>query len=423
MPIKGVLRPLAKLTGWQIFIEPGLTNVVYAKFKKRRPHEVLPFIFPSDLNYALVTSTDQADSSTNRTTVSAKVRLLVFCKDRSKATEVIAEPEIDLASPIPNELIVILKKGSKLTPQEIADRIGAQVVAVSKDGASIRFRFADGDALERGKEILSEMLKKEDISDILNNYYMISPENAKAYAANGGLSLPQKITALPGDSTTIAMVDSGLHLNGISYEDLLLEAVNFTGKEFPLTDEPTHLDSMLGSSVYLMQQSGYDAVNINFLPLIVTDESGTGDMFSVAQAILYAAEAGIKVINVPLAGSVSSPILADATQYAISKGAVIYAATGNEPTGQVTYPAGYAGVNGVTALESGHIAPYANNGDFADVAIAGTGVFCLDNNFYMTTGTSVSTTYASTLTALQIENANKTAAQAQEYILQKFDNK
>lgn len=404
-PLRNVLRQLGTVTGWRIFVEPGLIHPINAKFKNLPAYEALPLIF-GNLNYALV-----SDGKNGQ-------RLLVFQKDQKMATEYVRP---DLSLPIPNELLVILKKGSRMTPEEIAKLIGGKVVAVSKDGKTIRFRFEDEEGVAKAKEILAKLLDT-DIDSLENNYYMISPEAALALAQKGGLSLPKNITALPGDSTIIAMIDSGLHLDGINYADVLLEAVNFTGETYQLSSTPTHLDSMLGSSIFFLQSSGYDSLNISYLPLIVTDESGTGDMFSVAQAILYASEAGVEVINIPLSGDVSSPILASAIQTAVDNGAVIYAATGNEPTGQVTYPAGYAGVNGVTALENGSIASYANNGSFADVAIAGTGIFCLDDSFYMTTGTSVSTTYASTLTALQMEDGGKTAKEAETAVLQKFGN-
>jgi hypothetical protein len=270
------------------------------------------------------------------------------------------------------------------------------------------------------KEALAKLLKT-DVDSIQDNYYVVSPEAALAIAS-GGLSVPKNITALPGDATTIAMIDSALHLDGINYADVLLDTIYFTADANQgLSSFPSHADSMLGSSITFLQSSGYDQLDIRYLPLVVTDASGTGDAFSVAQAVLYASNAGVPVINIPLCGDVYSPYLAEAINVASSNGAIILAATGNEPTNQPTYPASYNGVIGVTALENGSIAPYANEKG-ADAAVAGTALFYYNGSWYLTSGTSVSTTYASTLTALEVQTG-KSASEAAESLLNKFPYK
>lgn len=403
-PLRTVLRQLSTVTGWRIFVEPGLSRNISAKFKNLPSHEALPLILGS-LNYALV-----SDGKNGQ-------RLLVFQKDQKAATEFVRP---DLSKPIPNELIVVLKKGSKLTPEEIAKLIGGKVLSVSKDGTAIRFSFESEEAVAEAKEALAKLLKT-DVDSIQDNYYVVSPEAALAIAS-GGLSVPKNITALPGDATTIAMIDSALHLDGINYADVLLDTIYFTADANQgLSSFPSHADSMLGSSITFLQSSGYDQLDIRYLPLVVTDASGTGDAFSVAQAVLYASNAGVPVINIPLCGNVYSPYLAEAINVASSNGAIILAATGNEPTNQPTYPASYNGVIGVTALENGSIAPYANEKG-ADAAVAGTALFYYNGSWYLTSGTSVSTTYASTLTALEVQTG-KSASEAAESLLNKFPYK
>ncbi|MBO4715257.1 MAG: S8 family serine peptidase [Verrucomicrobia bacterium] len=407
-PLKTVLRQLATVTGWKVFMEPGLTRTVSAKFKDLPSHESLPLLFGS-LNYALVSDGTHGQ------------RLLVFQKDQKDATEFIRP---DLSQPIPNELVVVLKKGSKLTPQEIAQLIGGKVGAVSKDGMAIRFIFEDEEGVARAKEILAKLMES-DVDSLQNNYYMISPETAKAFVSQG-LAIPRKVTAVSGEKTTIALIDSAPHLDGINYSDVLLTPVDFTGeytKSYNLSTGPTHVDSMLGSSLFWLQNSGYDALDFNYLPLIAIGSEGYGDAFSVAEAVNYANAAGVDVINISLSGDGYSPYLNDAIQGALANGRTIAAAAGNEPTGQITYPAGYKGVVGVTALERGQIAPYANYGNFVDAATAGTGLFYFDDSWYLTTGTSVSTIYFSTLVAAEMAATGKSAAEAQSSVLKKFGYK
>lgn len=406
-PIKNVLRQLSTVTGWRIFMEPGLSYTVDSKFKNLPPHEALPLIFGTR-NYALV-----SDGKNGQ-------RLLVFVKNQDAATESIRP---DLSEPIPNELILILKKGSKLTPQEIAQLIGGKILAISKSGNAIRFSFEDKEAVAKAKEILAKLIESNTIDSIQNNYYMISPEAALGVVASG-LKIPREVTLTPGTGTTIAMIDSAPHTEDVYYSDVLMDPVYFIDpKNAPLSSDPTHADSLLGSSLYWLHNSGYDSLDFNYLPLVVLDSSGNGDSFSVAEAVLYADAAGVDVINLSLSGDGYSPYLADAIRTAINNGKIVTAAAGNEPTGQVTYPAGYEGVIGVTALENGQIASYANQGNFVDAAVAGTGLFYFDESWFLSTGTSISTIYLSSMVAAEMSAGGKTAEQALSSILSKFGYK
>src|SRR5262245_22550767 len=68
-----VLQRVATATGWQIFIDPQITNSVVTKFQNRSPGEALPRLL-GDLNFALVPETNSLP------------RLLVFRNSRSDAT-------------------------------------------------------------------------------------------------------------------------------------------------------------------------------------------------------------------------------------------------------------------------------------------------------------------------------------------------
>jgi serine protease len=98
------------------------------------------------------------------------------------------------------------------------------------------------------------------------------------------------------------------------------------------------------------------------------------------QAIRYAADNGAKVINLSLGGPNASPAERDALQYAVSKGAFVSIAAGNEaedgnPTG---YPAGFAAdIDGVMAVgavnRSLARASYSSFGSYVEIAAPGGG--------------------------------------------------
>lgn len=71
---------------------------------------------------------------------------------------------------------------------------------------------------------------------------------------------------------------------------------------------------------------------------------------SVSRGIRYAADSGAQIINISLGSIKESAQLTGAVRYALGRGSLIFAATGNKGTGSVRYPAGTPGVVGVGAV-------------------------------------------------------------------------
>ncbi|MGW2614413.1 type VII secretion-associated serine protease mycosin [Streptomyces sp. NPDC001500] len=73
---------------------------------------------------------------------------------------------------------------------------------------------------------------------------------------------------------------------------------------------------------------------------------------AVAPAIRFAADKGVKVINISQAATEGSPQLTAAVKYALGKGSLIFAGVGNNGGGanEVMYPAATPGVVGVAAV-------------------------------------------------------------------------
>ncbi len=117
------------------------------------------------------------------------------------------------------------------------------------------------------------------------------------------------------------------------------------------------------------------------LPLRVLGVGG-GTEADIAQAIYYAAglenASGIvrgkpaDVINMSLGGSGSSITMQNAISAAREKGVIIIAAAGNSNSSTPSYPAAYAGVVSVSAVDSNaQKASYSNYGGTIDVAAPG----------------------------------------------------
>ena len=114
------------------------------------------------------------------------------------------------------------------------------------------------------------------------------------------------------------------------------------------------------------------AFKCTVMPVKVMDQEGSGNDEQIVEGIIFATDNGAKVINMSLGGPEPSPALEDTCNYAVSKGVVVCAATGNESRSTVDYPAGYPACIAVAATtRSLAIASYSNYGDSQEVEAPG----------------------------------------------------
>ena len=132
----------------------------------------------------------------------------------------------------------------------------------------------------------------------------------------------------------------------------------------------------------------------DLLAVRVADDSGRSDSFLIAQGIMAAVDAGAQLINISLAGAGDSALLTQAVAYAKERGALVFAATGNNGIDQVLYPAGTRGVIAVGAVDAaGNPLDFSNQGDEVAVAAPGYGIQAAwpGDQAVMVSGTSFST--------------------------------
>ena len=111
------------------------------------------------------------------------------------------------------------------------------------------------------------------------------------------------------------------------------------------------------------------------LNIPVLDEQGTGDMYTLAQAIMDAVDHGADVVNLCLGSRSSSFVLEDAVAYARKHGVPLIAAAGNDGSDRVLYPARYEGTLAVAAVDAAQQRLYfSNRGEEVDLAAPGLGL-------------------------------------------------
>ncbi len=108
------------------------------------------------------------------------------------------------------------------------------------------------------------------------------------------------------------------------------------------------------------------------LPLKVLDAAGNGTTTTITAAVNYAIQAGADVINLSLGGNTDDAILHQAIQSAINRGIVVIAAAGNDGQSALNYPARYAEVVAVSAVDQNLArTSYSNYGSAVDIAAPG----------------------------------------------------
>lgn len=127
------------------------------------------------------------------------------------------------------------------------------------------------------------------------------------------------------------------------------------------------------------------ARNVQILPLQVVDDNGNGFSDDVAQAIIYAIDQGVNVINISLGTSGDDPAVRNVIDYAVEHNVTVVAAAGNcgsgnqsvcsgQSLGYITFPASYNRVISVGATTStGTRASFSSYGERLDIVAPGSG--------------------------------------------------
>ncbi len=211
-----------------------------------------------------------------------------------------------------------------------------------------------------------------------------------------------------GQGITVAVVDSG-----VDFSTQLrgkVKAIDLTGTGFADCSSEGHgteIAGIIAASDMQAHRNPFEGVAPGARILSVkVNSQDTGNPVILAQGIHDAAQEGAQVINVSIT-SANTPALHAAVAYALSRGAVIVAAGGNDTqqTGVGPfYPASYPGVLSVGAVaQDGSLAPFSDQHSDVAVTAPGAGVTSTCPGGYQVNvldGTSYATAFVSGVVAL-----------------------
>lgn len=382
-----LLQQVSSDSGWKIYLEPGATRDVSAKFKDLPPGEALRHLL-GNLNFALVPRTNESP------------RLYIFRTSRANATQLIptaAKHESRRqAKTIPNELIVRLKPGANI--DDIARALGARVTGRIAGLNAYRLQFTDAASADAAQQQLSS---DPNVAGVESNYVVDPPPAAIPLDAAGMPPIQLQLNPpSPDGKVIVGLVDTAVQPLGNDLDKFLLKSLSVAGDPIPEPGLPSHGTSMFENILRSLSSSSGGNSSAQIISVDVYGPNTTSSSFDVAQGIVQAANNGANIINLSLGSPGPSPLLESVIQKLQQNGDLIFAAAGNDGSPEMYYPAAYPGVLSVTAASGpGQLASYANYGPFVDLMAPGSGIVYFNDKAFLVTGTSTSTAIVSGLAA------------------------
>lgn len=178
------------------------------------------------------------------------------------------------------------------------------------------------------------------------------------------IKLPQAWEMTTGSADVkVAVLDTGIDA---SHNNLKQNVDESLGRNFT-SDDPSDTMDRLGHGTHV---AGTIAASgsltgvmqkATVFPVKVLGDDGYGSEYWTMKGIVYAADQGADVINMSLGGGPASEAEENACNYAVSKGTVIVAASGNEGWDNVSYPAAYDSVIAVGSVGREKVKSYFTN--------------------------------------------------------------
>lgn len=222
-----------------------------------------------------------------------------------------------------------------------------------------------------------------------------------------------------GAGVTVAVIDTGVDATHPDLVGRVLPEIDLVPDAEPgpdLLGHGTRVATLIAGGLNGVGMAGV-APQAKILPVAALDPIGYGDTSTVARAIIAAADAGARVINMSLGGPDRDAVLDRACAYAHSKGATLVAAVGNsyEDGNEIQYPAASPYVLGVASVDStGTPSVFSNTGSYVDLAAPGQSILAgmPGGGFNIETGTSFAAPHvAGTLALMASANRSLTATE------------
>ncbi len=241
------------------------------------------------------------------------------------------------------------------------------------------------------------------------------------------IQAPQAWDITTGSSSVIiAILDTGVESTHPDLAAKIVSGWNFYDNNSNTSDVLGHGTQVAGGAAAISNNgAGVSSLawGCRIMPIRVSDATGSAFDSTIAQALSWAADQGVRVANASYAVSQSSAV-AGAAQYFQSKGGVVTIAAGNQTTFVTAADNPY--VLTISATDSSdQVCTWSNTGNNIDLAAPGSGIPSTGSGgTYVTAGgTSLSAPIVAGVAALVISaNPSLTGAQAQDILKKSADD-
>ena len=213
--------------------------------------------------------------------------------------------------------------------------------------------------------------------------------------------------AAPG-AARIAVVDSGVQAAHPDLKGKVVAQRDFVNGDAVAEDNSsghgTHVSGVAAATTRNSRGVAGGCPDCKLLGAKVLDAYGNAYSSDIAQGIIWSADNGAKVINLSLGGPGAVQIENDAVDYAISRGAVVVGAAGNNAQigNEPDYPAAHPPVVAVAATDRyDKRAAFSNHGGYVDAAAPGVGIYStVPGGYGSLSGTSQATPHVAALAGM-----------------------
>jgi subtilisin family serine protease len=339
-----------------------------------------------------------------------------------------------LATPpiVPGEIVVKFQSNISLAGARNSLRAeGMQLLQASTNNQPLRVQVTPG----QEATAIADLLARGDVEYATFNYQIHTQgdPNDAGYNLQWALRNSGQTLGTPGadisaseawdlytggSDVIIAVIDTGVDLD---HPDLAAKITsgsqagyNFISPGANPNDDNGHGTHVAGIAA-AASNNGKGVAGVSWgakiMPLKILDSGGGGTTYNLSQAIMYAADHGAKVINMSLGGNCGPgwPDVEAAIDYAVDKGGLLIAASGNDYSASVFCPGAINGVMAVGATDDDDFrASYSNYGSALDVVAPGSSIYStlIDSNpagagtYGYNSGTSMASPHAAGLAAL-----------------------
>lgn len=364
--LRTLMNDLAKKTDIKVYIDPGLNPRISADFNNTSLQNALESIL-TPFNHAL--KWESASLSEIHIFKEGDKHQMLPRKNDSPLD--IARNPIDGSLYVKGEILIRLKPGMDVKDlNEILKQLGGTLISKNRAIGIYKIKLPDRTMIP---ELVKQIKDHPDIEAAEPNYaYPIALPYR--YLTDSKIKTEVDFKPMADGAVPIAVLDSGLAQGNLPGE-YVLAAKDALNPDAPISDPLGHGTQMALIAAGMVTPFGAKKSADSANPVIAIrtfDENGYTSSTALMQGIDFALANGARVASLSWGSNTKSDFMNDTVEYGASKGLIIVASAGNDPTGNPVYPAAYTSVMGIGALApDGQNWENSNYGDFVDVYLPG----------------------------------------------------